>query len=211
MSGTASENGNRKLVSRFSVLMTDFRTRLFPSSFQTTLSQSPSNNSEVGTRFEMKKSQVETRFDLCWRPNQKKERVVPHIDVDLFKEDDGSVPVREWRDGITKKAALKCLVRLKRLEELGIELRRPEADYLGNDIYELRVGLQGVNYRMLYFFYGRTSAILSHGLVKRRTVPKREIDLAVKRKKKFEKDPKTHKERHEPIQEEALQLTANHP
>lgn len=84
---------------------------------------------------------------------------------------------------------------LARLEELGHELRRPEADYLRDDIYELRVRFQSVNYRMLYFFHRRTVAVVSHGCTKEREVPKREIDAAVERKTRFETDPKKHSER----------------
>jgi hypothetical protein len=39
------------------------------------------------------------------------------------------------------------------------ELRRPEADYLQDGIYELRVGFQHVNYRMLYFFYKNIAVV----------------------------------------------------
>ena len=93
------------------------------------------------------------------------------------------------------KAQAKCRVRIERLQHLGHDLRRPEADYLRNEIYELRVGLQGINYRMLYFFHGRTAVVLSHGLTKKRIVPPKEIDLAVERKRDFEKDPGAHTHR----------------
>jgi hypothetical protein len=119
---------------------------------------------------------------------------MPHVTVVFFKDDDGAVPMRTWLDGIPKQAQAKCLARLKRLEDLGHELRRPEADYLRDDIYELRVGLQGINYRMLYFFHGRTAAVVAHGLVKERAVPSGGIDLAVQRKKKFEQARKAHSE-----------------
>lgn len=119
---------------------------------------------------------------------------MPRVEVVFYREDDRSVPMRDWLDGIPQKAQAKCLVKLGRLEELGNELRRPEADYLRDGIYELRVRFQSVNYRMLYFFHRRTAAIVSHGVVKERLVPPREIDLAVARKKKFEKDPQTHSE-----------------
>lgn len=119
---------------------------------------------------------------------------MPRVEVVFFKDDDGAVPVLDWLDRIHKKAAAKCLARLKRLEDLGHELRRPEADYLRDGIYELRIGLQGMNYRLLYFFHGRTAAVVSHGLVKKRTVPPGEIDLAVQRKKKFDEAPKAHSE-----------------
>jgi len=36
--------------------------------------------------------------------------------------------MRDWLDSIPKKAQVKCLVKLGRLEKLGHELRRPEAD-----------------------------------------------------------------------------------
>ena len=92
------------------------------------------------------------------------------------------------------KAQAKCLVKLGRLEQMGHELRRPEADYLRDDIYELRVRFQSVNYRMLYFFHGRTAAVVSHGIVKEKEVPPKEIDLAVKRKRVFEANPEAHSE-----------------
>jgi len=63
---------------------------------------------------------------------------------------------------------------------------------LRDGIYELRVGLQHINYRMLYFFHGRTAAVISHGLVKEAAVPPKEIERALERKRKFEANPKAH-------------------
>jgi phage-related protein len=83
----------------------------------------------------------------------------------------------------------KCLARLAQLEELGHELRRPEADFLRDGIYELRAAYQGVQYRMLYFFSGKAFVVVSHGLVKEKAVPTKDIDRAVERKKKFDSDP----------------------
>jgi len=45
---------------------------------------------------------------------------------------------------------------------------------------------------MLYFFHGRTAVVVSHGLIKEREVPPREIDLAVARKARFQADPEAH-------------------
>ena len=117
---------------------------------------------------------------------------MPKTKVVFFKEDDGNVPILDWLDSLQERALDKCRVRLERLEELGHELRRPEADLLRDGIYELRVGLQHVNYRMLYFFHGRTAAVVSHGLVKEAEVPPKEIEKAIERKRKFERNPKTH-------------------
>src|SRR6266699_7104923 len=117
---------------------------------------------------------------------------MPKTKVVFYKEDDGSVPVLEWLDSLQRRALDKCTVRIERLEEMGHELRRPEADLLRDGIYELRVGLQHVNYRMLYFFHGRTAAVVSHGLVKEAAVPPKEIEKAIEQKRKFEKNLKAH-------------------
>jgi phage-related protein len=106
-----------------------------------------------------------------------------------FRNDDGSVPMVEWLDSLSRKAGQKCVARLVRLRGLGHELRRPEADYLRDGIYELRASFQGVHYRMLYFFHGTAAVIVSHGITKEREVPFREIDLAIRRKALFEEDP----------------------
>jgi hypothetical protein len=118
---------------------------------------------------------------------------VPRTKVVLYREEDGTVSILEWLDGLTSKVVTKCRVRIERLRELGHELRRPEADLLRDGIYELRVGFQGQDYRMLYFFHGNVAAVLSHGLAKERAVPPAEIDRAIERKKQFSKNPKRHR------------------
>ena len=119
---------------------------------------------------------------------------MPRVEVVFFREDQDTVPMRDWLDSIPKKAQAKCLAKLGRLEELGHELRRPEADYLRDGVYELRVRLGSLNYRMLYFFYGRTAGVVSHGIVKQKKVPAKAIDLAVARKRLFEAAPEAHSE-----------------
>lgn len=117
---------------------------------------------------------------------------MPQTPVVLFRDDDGSVPVLEWFEELPTKVQDKCRLRIERQAELGHELRRPEADYLRDGVYELRLRHQSVNYRILYFFHGNQAAVLSHGLRKEREVPAREIDLAVQRKAKFATDPQGH-------------------
>jgi hypothetical protein len=110
----------------------------------------------------------------------------------LYREDDGTLPLIDWLQKQQPKVIAKCRVSLGRLSELGYELRRPEADYLRDDIYELRVGMRGQNYRMLYFFYGRDVVVVSHGLTKEAAVPAMEIDRAINRRNKFLASPTQH-------------------
>ena len=117
---------------------------------------------------------------------------MPRTLVVFYQDRDGNVPVLEWLDALPPKIQDKCVVKIERLRELGHELRRPEADLLKQGIYELRIGREGMNYRILYFFHGRVAAVLAHGLVKEQEVPAKDIEKALERKRQFEQDPATH-------------------
>lgn len=88
---------------------------------------------------------------------------MPSTAVVFYRDDDGTVPVLDWLGGLPLKARLKCLVRIERLRELGYDLRRPEADLLRDGIYELRVSLNHVQYRILYSFHTEADADRSEG------------------------------------------------
>lgn len=110
-------------------------------------------------------------------------------EVFFFREpNENSVPLLDWLDALPMKVKAKCTERIDRLGELGHELRRPEADFLRDGIYELRAAYQGVHYRMLYFFAGKAVVVVSHGLTKTREVPPRDIDQALKRRHLVEAD-----------------------
>jgi phage-related protein len=117
---------------------------------------------------------------------------MPQTKVVFYREVDGTVPVLEWLDGLSLPAIVKCRSKLERLKELGHELRRPEADFLRDGIYELRIRLRRINYRILYFYHGNAAAVVSHGIVKEREVAPKEIDRAVERKQAFARNPKAH-------------------
>jgi phage-related protein len=131
-------------------------------------------------------------LDLHSQKCEHNERSMAKTSVVFYQEDPNNVPVLKWLDRLPLKVQDKCRVRIERLRDLGHELRRPEADYLRDGIYELRIGFTGMNYRILYFFYGQIAAVLSHGLVKEREVPARDIEEAVRRRRRFETNPKRH-------------------
>lgn len=117
---------------------------------------------------------------------------MPQTRVVFYREADGTVPVLQWLDSLTQPALVKCRLKLERLKELGHELRRPEADYLRDGIYELRIRLRRINYRFLYFFYENIAAVVSHGITKEQTIPAKEIDRAIVCKREFTRDPNAH-------------------
>jgi phage-related protein len=118
------------------------------------------------------------------------------IQLVLFREDDGKTPFVDWFWELPAKAQDRCRERIERLRALGYLLRRPEADYLRDGIYELRVKADRVRYRVLYFFHGRDAAVISHGTTKQQAaVPSREINQAIARRQAFAADPAKHTHR----------------
>jgi hypothetical protein len=117
--------------------------------------------------------------------------MMPETETVFFADDEERAPLLGWLDRQDRKVQDKCLVRIERLQQLGYELRRPEADYLRDGIYELRVRHRSVNYRILCFFHDQT-VVISHGLTKEDVVPDREIDLAISHSAQFRRDPEKH-------------------
>jgi hypothetical protein len=87
---------------------------------------------------------------------------------------------------------------MQRLAVLGHELRRPEADYLRDGIYELRVRQGPVQYRILSCFHGQRLAVLAHALTKEGQVPSADIARAIRRKDAFAQAPDNHSSGEEP-------------
>jgi phage-related protein len=113
--------------------------------------------------------------------------------VVIYREADGKTPFMDWFHRLPFHAQARCRARLQLLAEQGPMLRRPAADYLRDGIYELRVKAERRQYRVLYFFHGRVSVVLSHGFHKRRSlVPPIEIERAMERKRAFLSDPRRH-------------------
>ena len=120
---------------------------------------------------------------------------MPPADVYFFLAGDGTAPVLDWLRQLRRqerRAYAKCIVRIQRLAAEGHALRRPEADYLRDGIYELRVRHGLVNYRILDFFHGQNVVILAQGLTKEGEVPDADIERAIRRRITFEADPDSH-------------------
>ena len=59
--------------------------------------------------------------------------------------------------------------------------RRPQVEYLGHDIHELRVAKDQHQHRLLYFFHGPSIIVVTSGLLKNQgKVPQSDIDRALK-------------------------------
>ena len=120
---------------------------------------------------------------------------MPPTEVCFYQDESDRAPVVEWLAELRRtdrQAYAKCVARIGRLAEVGHELRRPEADYLRDGLYELRARQGHVNYRILYFFHGRNVAILAHAIIKEGEIPEADLERALRRKETFEHDPARH-------------------
>ena len=95
-------------------------------------------------------------------------------------------PVQEFIDSLDFKTQQKFFYVKELLEEFGHKLPFPHAKYIGNEIFELRFHGGEGRIRVLYFFFHRDKVIFTNGFVKKTgKVPKREIELAIKRREDF--------------------------
>ncbi len=121
---------------------------------------------------------------------------MPETQLFFYQEKNGDAPALDWLvklRGRDTKAYATCVAKIRLLAAFGHELRRPTADLLQDDIYELRARRGRVNYRILYFFHGKDVAVLTCGLTKEKKVPAGDIQRAVIRKKRYEEAPDTHR------------------
>lgn len=120
---------------------------------------------------------------------------MPAIQVVFYQDKPGDSPVGNWLIELRAtqpKAYFKCRAALGRLALLGHELRRPEADYLRDGVYELRIRFGSVNYRVLYFFHGQNIAVVAHGLTKEAAIPATDLARALVRKSAYCANPAIH-------------------
>ena len=114
---------------------------------------------------------------------------MPKTKVILYCEEDGSCPFLEWIEQLPVKAQDKCLVRWSGsanwVTNCGGRKRICCAMASTNSVRACWASITGFS----IFFHGAVAAIVSHGIVKERAVPPKEIDRALGRKKRFEANP----------------------
>lgn len=101
------------------------------------------------------------------------------IDVKLYEMEDGTVPVQDFLDSLSKGMKAKLLQTISILGERGYGLREPYSKPLQDGIFELRAQFGGNISRVLYFFVIKGRAILTHGFIKKtQKTPQNEIERA---------------------------------
>ncbi len=99
--------------------------------------------------------------------------------VIFYEKADGTIPVREFLDGLNVKMEAKLARAIAILSEKGNELREPTSKPLSDGIFELRAQVGTDISRVLYFFVVNRKIVLTHGFIKKtEKTPQSEIDKA---------------------------------
>jgi phage-related protein len=103
-----------------------------------------------------------------------------------YSDRSGKSQVEDFINSRNLNNQVKITAIIDYLEEMGVNLPRPYADYLRDGIYELRVKLSGDETRTLYFFCFESYIVLTHTFLKNtQKVPDNEIKKALKIKVDF--------------------------
>jgi phage-related protein len=102
-------------------------------------------------------------------------------DIDYYTKGNGRCPIEDFLDDLpTQEDRVRVNRAIGRLETYGLNLDYPHVEFLRDDIWELRVRLRQVRYRLFYFIYGRERFVLLHAIMKKAgKTPDSEIDKAI--------------------------------
>jgi putative addiction module killer protein len=78
--------------------------------------------------------------------------------IEYWAKDNGTSPIEDWLDNLTKEQLRSVAKELELLELFGNKLRLPHSRPLGDGLFELRE--RRYNYRIYYGFYGVKIIIL---------------------------------------------------
>lgn len=116
----------------------------------------------------------------------------PQVRIVLYQEADGTCPVLDFLLRQPVRVQKDAQARISLLGERGHTLRRPHSDNLGAGLWELRWHTGKVQYRILYCFHGRESAVLLHALTKEATISPADLTRAQRRRQRFVAHPGAH-------------------
>ncbi len=106
----------------------------------------------------------------------------------FFRSSGGTEPVKDWLKTLSREDCRIIGSDIKDVEfsfPIGLPLCRQLSGY--KDLWEVRSKITGSRIARVSFYISNREMILLHGFIKKsQKTPKKEIDLAVKRKKEHE-------------------------
>ena len=105
-------------------------------------------------------------------------------EIVFYVTDRGEFPVLEFLLALSDKERAKCVQYIDALAEHGNALPANYVKHLEQGVWELRPEFGGTEFRLFYFTVIENSFVMLHAIKKKtRSIPRREIELAIKRMK----------------------------
>lgn len=110
------------------------------------------------------------------------------ISVVFFKNDRGSMPVRDWLLKLTPEDR-KIIGEDIKTVEYGWPIGMPLSKPIGNGLYEVRSDLTQKTISRVFFTIYKNNMVLLHGFIKKdQKTPQKELNIARSRLKKFSQE-----------------------
>jgi phage-related protein len=105
---------------------------------------------------------------------------------EFYLADDGTSPVEEFLDSLDLKTRARFRWSMEQLRVRNVHAREPLVRHLEGDLWELREESRTDIYRIIYFFFSGRRIIFLHGFQKKRQrTPRRELEVARQRYRRF--------------------------
>ena len=108
-------------------------------------------------------------------------------EISFYRTTSGHCPVEQFLDSLTARQSTKVTWTLRLIEELEFVPKQYFKKLVGtDDIWEVRVNVDGDTFRLLSFFDGPKLLVLNHAFAKQtRRIPRSDIRLAAQRKRDY--------------------------
>jgi phage-related protein len=106
----------------------------------------------------------------------------------IYYSKNGKIPIVDFLKTLPNKDQVKILREIDLLEQYGFSLGMPYIKKMkdSDGLWELRIKQSSNNYRVFYFSFTDNKFVLLHGFKKKtQKTPKKEIELALRRKQDF--------------------------
>ena len=87
--------------------------------------------------------------------------------VVYYERSNGRCPTESFLSGLSAQDRVRVNRAIARLEAYGHTLGMPYIELLRDGIWELRVRVGRVRYRLFFFFHGASLIVLTHGIIKK--------------------------------------------
>lgn len=108
--------------------------------------------------------------------------------IEFYLDDNGHSPVKDFLKSLPVADRNKVFYTLNMLKTTGIYLREPHSKKIDseNNLFELRSQFSNNIQRIFYFHFTGKTFVLLHGFTKKtQKIPKKELELAIKRKQDY--------------------------